>query len=75
MPQITLYLDDDTKELVERSAKASGISRSQWVATAIRRQASVEWPKALLEFAGSFPDFPLVEERQDLPDDAPRLTW
>jgi uncharacterized protein (DUF1778 family) len=31
MPQITLYLDDATQALVERAAKANGLSKSRWV--------------------------------------------
>ena len=60
MPQITLYLDDATQTLVDQAAVANGISKSRWVAEAIRRYAAQEWPQGCLNLAGSFPDFPLV---------------
>ncbi len=75
MSQITLYLDDDTQTLVEQAALADGVSKSRWVADIIRKHARKEWPKACLELAGKFPDFPLTETdgADGLPADAPRI--
>lgn len=75
MPQITLYVDDDTRKLVEQAAKTSGLSQSKWVTRAIRRQAASSWPQNVLDLAGRFPDFPLREEGQPLPDDSQRIGW
>jgi hypothetical protein len=75
VPQITLYVDDDTRKLVERAAKSSGLSQSRWVAEAIRKQAAQSWPPSFLKLAGSFPDFPLREEGEPLPEDRPRISW
>lgn len=58
----------------KRSAQSSGLSRSQWVAEAIRRQAAVDWPEDVLKSAGKFPDFPPREEAT-LPKDSPRIPW
>lgn len=75
MSQITLYLDDSTQALVDQAAQANGISKSRWVAEAIRRYAAQEWPSACLDLAGSFPDFPLVGDSAGnaQPEDTPRL--
>ena len=73
MSQITLYLDDETEALVVARAKASGMSRSRWVAEVIRRHARASWPVEFRDLAGAFPDFPLVEELPDLPADLPRI--
>ncbi len=62
MSQITLYLDDATQALVERVAKANGLSKSRWVAELIRKYAAYEWPQDCLALAGQFSDFPLQEE-------------
>jgi hypothetical protein len=62
MPQITLYLDDTTQALVEQRARASGLSKSGWVAHFIRKYAAHEWPQECLAAAGRFADFPLREE-------------
>lgn len=76
MSQITLYLDEETQELVERSAKAQGVSKSRWVADIIRKHAGEAWPQDCLALAGSFPDFPLRElPAEPSAEDAARLGW
>jgi predicted transcriptional regulator len=62
MAQITLYLDDDTETLLAQAAQASGLSRSRWVAEAIRQYAHQAWPEECLALAGAFLDFPLRED-------------
>ena len=64
MPQITLYLDDATQALVERAAKAHGVSKSRWVADIIRTHAAHDWPQDCLALAGRFADFPLSDVAQ-----------
>lgn len=73
MPQLTLYLDDETEALVRERAKAAGLSNSRWVAELIRRNAVADWPVDLVLLAGKFPDFPLRDASSALPDDVPRL--
>jgi hypothetical protein len=59
MPQITIYLDDETSKLVRRAARQAGESASKWVADAIRRRTRTEWPADVLAILGSWgPDFP-----------------
>lgn len=74
MSQITLYLDDATQAMVEQAARASGMSKSRWVAELIRRFAAQQWPQDCLELAGRFTDFPLREQRAfTATPDVPRL--
>ncbi len=75
MSQITLYLDEATQSLVDQAALAHGISKSRWVAEAIRRYVAHDWPPACLDLAGSFPDFPLVSDStgNEQPEDTPRV--
>lgn len=73
MSQITLYLGDATLALVDQAAKATGLSKSRWVADIIRKYAAHEWPEDCLALAGRFGDFPLREEGAELPVDAPRV--
>jgi hypothetical protein len=73
MPQVTLYLDDETQELVEQAAQANGISKSRWVADIIRKYAAHEWPRNCLALAGRFADFPLREDAPAAANDAPRV--
>lgn len=74
MSQITLYLDDATRALVEQAAQANGLSKSRWVSEIIRKYAAHEWPRDCLALAGRFADFPLREEGSaSRPADVPRL--
>jgi predicted transcriptional regulator len=73
MSQITLYLDDATQTLVDEAAQASGLSKSRWVAEAIRKYAAHEWPEDCLALAGRFTDFPLREDASATAADTPRL--
>lgn len=75
MSQITLYLDDEIQALIEQRAKASGLSKSRWVAEFITKYAAQEWPQDCLELAGRFADFPLREEANPQPADTPRLEF
>jgi hypothetical protein len=67
MSQITLYLDEATHALVERAAKAHGMSESHWIAEIIRQHTAREWPQDCLDLAGRFADFPLLREDSAAP--------
>ena len=62
MAQVTLYLDDEADSLLRTCAQVAGVSNSRWVADLIRRHAHSQWPAAVLNLAGAFPDFPLAED-------------
>ncbi|HSI60687.1 MAG TPA: CopG family transcriptional regulator [Ideonella sp.] len=62
MAQVTLYLDDEVDSLLRSSAQAAGVSNSRWVADLIRHHAHAQWPQAVLDLAGAFPDFPTAED-------------
>ncbi|MCL4819167.1 MAG: ribbon-helix-helix protein, CopG family [Vicinamibacteria bacterium] len=73
MAQVTLYLDDQTAERMKKAARAAGLSRSQWLARLVRQEVDDQWPAAVREMAGAWPDFPLAEElRTDQPPDTRR---
>ena len=74
MSQVTFNLDKDTQMLVERAARASGMSKSRWVAEIIRKYAAEEWSDDCLKLAGRFADFPLREDSPASPaPDVPRV--
>jgi hypothetical protein len=60
--QVTLYLDEATKDRVRKAAKAAGVSQSRWLAELVRRGAAEEWPAEVHELAGAWPDFPEADE-------------
>ena len=73
MPQVSLYLDDDTKARLEEAAKEAGVSQSRWLAELIRAKTSSEWPALVRELAGAWPDLAGAEDtRSDEPDDVRR---
>ena len=71
--QLTLYLDSGTERLAKSAAEAEGVSLSKWVANKILEAAFAEWPKTVIDAAGAFPDWPLVES-QPAAGDVPRET-
>jgi beta-glucanase (GH16 family) len=73
MGQVTLYLDAKTETRMKAAATSAGISQSRWVAGLIRQRTANQWPQAVVELAGAWPDMPSLEEiRADEGEDAPR---
>lgn len=70
MPQITLYLDDETLRLMRERAAAADMPYSRWVAGLIRAQAASAWPPQVLADLGGHADMPLAEggRANDVPD-------
>ena len=69
--QLTLYLDSGTERLAKTAAEAEGLSLSRWVANKIHEATLAQWPKTVVDAAGAFPDWPLVES-QPAAADVPR---
>jgi hypothetical protein len=62
MPQVTLYLDEETRERLRKAAESAGLSQSRWLAELVRKETAREWPAKVHELAGAWPDFPDAEE-------------
>jgi len=76
MGQVTVYLDDRTEAEMNSAVKASGLSKSKWVARVIHEKAGSEWPEAIVRLAGAWPDFPTAEEiRNTTVEDARRESF
>jgi hypothetical protein len=52
VPQVTLYIDEETRARMKAAAKAAGVSVSRWVADLIRARTRAEWPASVRELAG-----------------------
>ena len=65
MGQVTIYLDDEIEKRMTANAKAMKLSKSKWIANAIREKLVDEWPANVRELAGSWKDFPTLEEIRD----------
>ncbi len=73
MSQVTIYLDEETEQRMDRAAREAGLSRSRWIADLIRKKTTDEWPGSFRRLIGSWEDFPEVEEiRSGLGQDSPR---
>jgi len=64
MAQVTLYLDDETADRLKKAAKQAGLSRSRFLARLVREKTVTEWPQAVKELAGAWPDIDTVERRR-----------
>ena len=56
MPQMAIYIDDQLAKRIEKAVKASGKSKSRWVAEAIKRSLQDQWPEGFFELAGGWED-------------------
>jgi len=65
MGQVTIYLDEQTETEMNAAIKASGISKSKWVASIIHEKAGSTWPEIVTQLAGAWPDFPSAEMIRD----------
>ena len=65
MPQVSLYLDDDTHATMVDCAKEAGLSQSRWVAGLIRERADQSWPDFVRGLSGCWPDAPEPEELRE----------
>ena len=73
MARITIYLDDATSEKLKSVAGSAGLSISSYVGDLIRNKIALEWPASVAKLAGSWKDFPSLDEiRQGHPEEAPR---
>ena len=62
MGQVTIYLDDEIEKRMTADAKAMKLSKSKWIANVIREKLVDEWPVNVRELAGSWEDFPTLED-------------
>lgn len=76
MSQVTLYLDDETEAAMQAAAKAANLSKSKWVAQAIRQSVRTQWPAEVSDLAGAWRNFPEADAlRESTGEDSPREAW
>jgi len=64
MPQISLYIDEETLEKIKAAASREHISISKWVAYRIRSQVEPEYPAYFDELFGSIDDETFTEPEE-----------
>ena len=73
MGQVTIYLDNELENKVQRLTKSMNISKSKWVANLIKEKIADEWPESVKNLAGAWTDLPSAEEiREGLGEDIER---
>ena len=70
--QVSLYLDDETEQLVRLRAQAEGLSQSQWAARVLRAAAHA-LPTYVLARAGSLSELPELPRPDWDARDTPRI--
>jgi hypothetical protein len=56
MPQLSLYLDDNTLRRIQEAAQLSNESVSKWVAKQLKMQLHNQWPPKYFSLFGSVDD-------------------
>lgn len=64
MAQLTIYLDDETRERIEKAAREADTSLSRWVKERLVRALDTEWPDGYFELLGSLSDVDLERPPQ-----------
>ncbi len=73
MGQVTIYLEDSIEQKMNEAAKSAHLSKSKWIAQVISEKVTNEWPQSVADMAGSWVDFPGIEElRQTEVNDSER---
>lgn len=62
MGQVTIYIDAETEKKMIEAAKQAKISKSKWITEVIKEKVASEWPATVARLAGSWEDFPCIEE-------------
>ncbi|WP_250658085.1 hypothetical protein [Alkalimarinus coralli] len=73
MGQVTIYLEDSIEQKMTEAAKSAHLSKSKWIAQVISERVKTEWPQSVADMAGSWSDFPSIDElRHSEANDAER---
>lgn len=66
MGQVTIYLEEDIEQKMVHAAKFAKLSKSKWIAKLIHDKVANEWPQSVVELAGSWDDFPTIDDIREI---------
>jgi len=62
MGQVTIYLEDEIENRMIKAVESAHLSKSKWIARLIHEKVANEWPQSVVDIAGSWDDFPSIED-------------
>ena len=62
MGQVTIYLEDEIEHKMVQAAESAHLSKSKWIAKVIQEKVANEWPQSVVNLAGTWEDFPNIED-------------
>lgn len=62
MAQVTIYIPNDLETQIKEMASSLNISISKFISTILERKVQNEWSHETRKVAGSWDDFPMLEE-------------
>ncbi len=62
MGQVTIYLEDEIEHKMVQAAESAHLSKSKWIAKVIQEKVANEWPQSVVNLAGTWEDFPDIED-------------
>lgn len=65
MPQLSLYIDDETLSRIETAARINKTSISKWVAERLKESLANNWPENYGSLFGSMDDDTFNIDKQD----------
>ncbi|MCF6301180.1 MAG: CopG family transcriptional regulator [Proteobacteria bacterium] len=76
MGQVTIYLEDEIENKMVEAAQSAHLSKSKWISQIIQEKVDSQWPLLVQEAAGTWGDFPSVEElRENIGKDVKRESF
>lgn len=74
MPQLSLYIDEETLSRIETAAKINKTSISKWVSERLKESLVKSWPENYRSLFGSVDDDTfVVEKHKNFSDDSERV--
>ena len=62
MGKITIYFDDELEKQIEEASDSANVSKSRWIVNVVRKHLDEQWPAEVRDAAGSWSDFPALEQ-------------
>ncbi|RBQ30471.1 CopG family transcriptional regulator [Arcobacter sp. FW59] len=62
MAQVTIYMDNQLEQKIKELSNNSGISISKFISTILEQNINSKWTNDIRSLAGSWSDFPSIDD-------------